>query len=74
MPDSIALVSASSNARIGKVRRGTGFHTADSSEWLVKTGLGVKNMRFGRTFYLWPGQRISAVDMKPRNISFSLHR
>lgn len=70
---SIAHVSSSSNALIGRERHG-GLQTAGASEWLVKTGLGVKNMEIGRTFYQWPGQKICAVDMKPRNISFSLHR
>ena len=37
-------------------------------------GLGVKDMEGGRKFYRWPGQKIAAVNMKPRNISFSLHR
>lgn len=71
---SISLVNANSRERIGKTYSGTGLKTAESWEVLVKTGLGVQGMRIGRTFYLWPGQRISAVDMKPRNISFNLHR
>lgn len=71
---SIALVNAHSKARIGRELHGTGLKTAQSWEVLVKTGLGVKGMEVGRTFYLWPGQRVSAVNMKPRNISFNLHR
>ena len=36
--------------------------------------MGVKDIEVGRKFYRWPGQKISAVNMKPRNISFNLHR
>ncbi len=71
---SIAHVNANSRERIGKVFHSSGLKTAESWEVLVKTGLGVKGIRVGRTFYLWPGQRVSAVNMKPRNISFNLHR
>ena len=71
---SIAHVNANSREKIGKVFSGPGLITAESWEVLVKTGLGIKGMRVGRTFFLWPGQKISAVNMKPRNISFNLHR
>lgn len=52
----------------------SGLNVAESLEVLVKTDVGVKDMRVGRTFYAWPGQKVSAVNMKPRNISFNLHR
>jgi hypothetical protein len=157
---SIAHVSASSDRKIGRPRYGT-YCVADTSEWLVKTGvlslpapaatfassfslplaailqeLGLTRLSFvscvcrhgrqghgmgqvgastdsfmtpltvlgqlamygprcllapdlgawflprvchshhmlSRKFYRWPGQKIAAVDMKPRNISFGLHR
>ena len=49
-----AHVSASSKELIGKHRYGT-FIVAEPTEWLVRTGLGVKDCQFGRKFYKWPG-------------------
>ena len=32
------------------------YHTSKSNEWLVRTGLGIKDMQIGKKFVRWPFQ------------------
>ncbi|CAL5221082.1 g3209 [Coccomyxa viridis] len=67
-----AHVQSNSTRPIGRERTGT-YITARASEYLVKTGAGVKGAKWGRTFWRLVGQNVTVVDMKPRNIAFDLH-
>ena len=49
---SIAHLNSDSRQRIGYNCRGI-YISASSSEYLVKTGAGVKDMKWGRTFWRW---------------------
>ena len=49
---SIAHLNSDSRQRIGYDCRGL-YITASSSEYLVKTSAGVKDMKWGRTFWRW---------------------
>ncbi|CAL8462079.1 g1610 [Coccomyxa elongata] len=65
---SSAHVNVNSRERIGR-NLSTGLNVAESWEVLVKTGVGVKDMRVGRTFYAWPGQKRSILkDIVPFDI------
>ena len=69
-----AVMSSTGTECIGKTKKGYfSFHIAETTEYLVKTGLGIKGISVDRKFFLWPGQKLSSVDLKPRNISFELH-
>ena len=57
---SIAHVNANSREMIGRNMSTGCLNVAESWEVLVKTGLGVKNMRVGRTFFAWPGQKVAS--------------
>lgn len=42
------------------------YHIAGPSTYLVRTGLGVKVPRVGRSCLQWPLQQVDVIDMRPR--------
>lgn len=49
------------------------YHVALPNQCLLKMGLGVKNIQYGRTMVRLPLQRVHAIKMTPKNLQFSLH-
>jgi flotillin len=49
------------------------YHVSSPYEYLIKTGLGIQDLRISKKALLWPFQRITRVDLRPVNYSFTLH-
>lgn len=49
------------------------YKISQPHQYLVKTGLGIKDIKVTKTGFQWPFQKISYIDMNPRNFSFNLH-
>ena len=49
------------------------YKTSRSNEWLVRTGLGVKDIQIGKKFIQWPFQNIDCVNMSPASYKFSVN-
>jgi flotillin len=50
----------------------TRIHISKPNQYLVKTGMGIKEMKIGRNAIQWPFQQIINVDLNPKTISFDL--
>jgi len=51
----------------------TRYHIAKPHQYLVKTGLGIKQLSISKTTVRWPLQLVNHVDMRPSNYNFRLH-
>ena len=49
------------------------YRTSKSNEWLVRTGLGVKDIQIGKKFIKWPFQEIDCINMSPHSYKFSVN-
>lgn len=61
---------------IGVISVGFGvlrYKTSRSNEWLVRTGLGVKDIQIGKKFVQWPFQNIDYINMAPNSYKFSVN-
>lgn len=43
------------------------------NQYLVKTGLGIKDMTVCKKGFVWPFQKMQIINMNPRSYSFELH-
>ena len=41
------------------------YKTSRSNEWLVRTGLGIKNMQIAKKFVKWPFQNVDKINLVP---------
>lgn len=51
----------------------TRYKTSRSNEWLVRTGLGIKDIQIGKKFVQWPFQNIEYIDMIPTSYKFTIN-
>lgn len=51
----------------------TRYKISKPHQYLVRTGLGIKDIKVTKTGFQWPFQKISYIDMNPRNFTFNLH-
>lgn len=49
------------------------YKTSSSNEWLVRTGLMVKDMEIGKKFIQLPFQNVERINMNPQSIKFSVN-
>lgn len=49
------------------------YKISSPDQYLVRTGLGIKDMIISKKGFQWPFQKFSYIDMHPRNYSFNLH-
>lgn len=49
------------------------YKTSRSNEWLVRTGLGIKDIQIGKKFIQWPFQNIDYINMAPNSFKFSVN-
>ena len=49
------------------------YRVCQPNQYLVKTGLGIKNMSVSRKAIQWPFQKAQFVDMNPKSYHLSLH-
>ncbi len=49
------------------------YKTSRSNEWLVRTGLGVKDIEIGKKYIQWPFQNIDYINMAPISYKFSVN-
>jgi flotillin len=49
------------------------YKTSRSNEWLVRTGLGIKDIQIGKKFFQWPFQNIDYINMAPNSYKFSVN-
>jgi len=48
------------------------FKTCQPHQYLVRTGLGIKDIQIGRQFVKWPYQQLKYIDVTPSSLRFSL--
>ena len=51
----------------------TRYKTSKSNEWLVRTGLGIKDIQIGKKYVKWPFQNIDVINMSPASYKFSVN-
>jgi len=51
----------------------TRFRVSSPDEYLVRTGLGIKNLQLSKSCFVWPFQKVTRVNLNPRTYEFSLH-
>jgi flotillin len=51
----------------------TRYKTSKSNEWLVRTGLGIKDIQIGKKYVQWPFQNIDYINMAPSSFKFSIN-
>lgn len=49
------------------------YHVAKPHQYLVRTGLGIKDLSVSKKAVQWQLQKINLVDLRPRNYNFRLH-
>jgi flotillin len=49
------------------------YHIAKADQYLVRTGLGIKDIKVTKQGLQWPFQKASFVNMNPSNNTFELH-
>ncbi len=49
------------------------YKTSKSNEWLVRTGLGIKDIQIGKKYVQWPFQNIDYINMAPSSFKFSIN-
>lgn len=49
------------------------YKTSRSNEYLVRTGLGIKDIQIGKKFVQWPFQNIDYINMAPTSYKFSIN-
>ncbi|KAJ3323907.1 hypothetical protein HDU93_002875, partial [Gonapodya sp. JEL0774] len=49
------------------------FVVAASTQYLVKTGLGIEDMEISKKCWVFPGQRYSVLEVTPTNFPLQLH-
>jgi flotillin len=49
------------------------YKTSKSHQWLVRTGLGIKDIQISKKFMHWPFQNIQTIDMIPTSYKFSIN-
>jgi len=49
------------------------YHVCPPNKWMVRTGLGIKDMLVSRKGIQWPFQSYKMIVMDPRTIPFDLH-
>jgi flotillin len=49
------------------------YKTSKSNQWLVRTGLGIKDIQIGKKFFKWPFQNIDVINMSPNSFKFSVN-
>lgn len=69
----ILLTGACGAVALGMAYMANRYHVSAPYEYLIKTGLGIKDLRINKKTLLWPFQRITRVDLRPVNYSFTLH-
>lgn len=48
------------------------YKTTKSNEWLIRTGLGIKDIQVSKKFIQWPFQNIEYVNITPRSYNFTI--
>lgn len=48
------------------------YKTSRSNEWLVRTGLAIKDIQIGKKFIQWPFQDVVSINIGPQSYKFSL--
>jgi len=48
------------------------YKISSSDQYLVRTGLGIKDMKISKTGMRWPFQEFRYIDMRPNNYTFNL--
>lgn len=51
----------------------TRYKISHSNEWLVRTGLGIKDIQIGKKFIKWPFQNIESINMVPISYNFKIN-
>lgn len=51
----------------------TRYRTSKANEWLVRTGLGIKDIQIGKKFFQWPFQNIAYINMNPVSYKFKIN-
>lgn len=72
MPDKSTLIVGGLCLGIGLFGY-TRYKTSRSNEWLVRTGLGVKDIQIGKKFIQWPFQNVDYINMAPNSYKFSVN-
>ncbi|KAG0630866.1 hypothetical protein M758_1G209400 [Ceratodon purpureus] len=49
------------------------FRTAAANEYLVVTGVGIKDVKLQKKGWIYPGQKCSRFDISPANYTFDVH-
>ena len=49
------------------------YHVANPAQYIVRTGLGVRDVSISKKALQWPLQRVARISMQPLNYTFSLH-
>ena len=49
------------------------YKTSRSNEWLVRTGIGIKDIQIGKKFIQWPFQNIENINMIPISYKFKIN-
>jgi flotillin len=51
----------------------TRYKISKSNEWLIKTGLGIKDLQISKTFIQWPFQNIERMTLTPKSYKISIN-
>lgn len=51
----------------------TRYKTSKSNEWLIRTGLGIKDLQIRKTFVQWPFQNIERMVLTPKSYRISIN-
>lgn len=49
------------------------YKTSKSNEWLIRTGLGIKDLQIRKTFIQWPFQNIERMVLTPKSYRISIN-
>jgi flotillin len=49
------------------------YKTSKSNEWLIRTGLGIKDLQICKTFVQWPFQNIERMVLTPKSYRISIN-
>ncbi len=49
------------------------YHICKANEWLIRSGLLIKDVQVGKRFIQWPFQNIQVVDLTPKNYKINLN-
>jgi len=65
----IPLVATAGMAAFAILR----YKTSRSNEWLVRTGIGIRDMEISKKFIQWPFQNIQRINMTPQSYKFTVN-